>query len=152
MEQLKLFLEKANQDKELMEKLDVLNSKNAGTDEIVALASEYGFAFTEQDVEHFKKQRELSEEELEGAAGGFILPGTKTGNCFFMPSGQKKHENGALWMQCKSDCYNYLQCNCHHEPNICVNKWHKINEDTLFLKPLNYANHRNKEPDKGYST
>ena len=54
MEQIKLFIKKANADSDLMAKLDALGAKNAGADKIIALAAEYGFTFTAQEYEEAK--------------------------------------------------------------------------------------------------
>ena len=76
MEQLKLFLEKAKTDKELMAKLDVLSAKKASDGEIIALAAEYGFTFTKEDIESLQGESsapvvKLTESDLEAVAGGF---------------------------------------------------------------------------------
>jgi len=78
MEQIKLFIEKANTDSELLSKLDALGAKNAGADEVIALAAEYGFTFTAQEYEQAKarahaKTGELSEEDLDAVSGGINL-------------------------------------------------------------------------------
>ena len=74
MEQLKLFLEKANQDKELAEKLKELGADAADND-IIALAAEHGFTVTVEDIEDYTKAEGgcgvLSEEDLEKVAGGW---------------------------------------------------------------------------------
>ena len=77
MEQIKAFIEKANTDSELMAKLDALGKSGAGAEEVVALASEYGFIFTAQEYEEAVKCGgncarcgELSEEDLDAVAGG----------------------------------------------------------------------------------
>ena len=74
MSQLKAFIEKAQSDKELMAKLDELGAKDAGADEIIALAKENGFTITADEIENQKRGElatgELSEEELETVAGG----------------------------------------------------------------------------------
>ena len=79
MEQLKAFIEKAKTDKVLAEKLDILGIKGAGDDEIIALAAEYGFTITKEEIENIKshscnscKSCELKEEDLENVAGGRI--------------------------------------------------------------------------------
>jgi len=82
MEQIKLFLEKAKTDKELMAKLDALGTKKAD-DDIIALAAEHGYLFTKEDIEQMSTQGmlsdgelkhcgscKLSEEELENISGG----------------------------------------------------------------------------------
>ena len=60
-EQLKTFLEKINADTSLQEKLKAAKSP----EDVVTIAKEYGHEFTAD------KMTELSEEELEGVAGGF---------------------------------------------------------------------------------
>ena len=63
-EQLKAFLEKVKGDTTLQEKLKAA----ADNDAVVAIAKELGFSFSVQDLK--KAQSELSDEELEGVAGG----------------------------------------------------------------------------------
>jgi len=75
MEQLKAFIEKAQSDKELMGKLDTLGEKDAGADEIIALAKESGFTITADEIVKLKSENtadsaELKENELETVAGG----------------------------------------------------------------------------------
>ena len=63
-EQLKAFLEKVKGDNNLQEKL-----KAAGdADAVVAIAKEAGFSISADDLKN--AQSEISEEELEGVAGG----------------------------------------------------------------------------------
>jgi predicted ribosomally synthesized peptide with nif11-like leader len=63
-EQLKAFLEKVKADTSLQEKL-----KAAGdSDAVLAIAKEAGFMISADDLT--KAQSELSDEELEGVAGG----------------------------------------------------------------------------------
>ena len=63
-EQLKAFLEKVKADTSLQEKL-----KAAGdADAVLAIAKEAGFSISADDLT--KAQSEISEEELEGLAGG----------------------------------------------------------------------------------
>ena len=63
-EQLKAFLEAVKADAELQEKL-----KAAGdADAVVAIAKAAGFIISAEELK--KSQAEISEEELEGAAGG----------------------------------------------------------------------------------
>ena len=63
-EQLKAFLEAVKADASLQEKL-----KAAGdADAVIALAKAAGFAISADDLK--KAQSEISEEELEGVAGG----------------------------------------------------------------------------------
>ena len=63
-EQLKAFLEKAKADTKLQEKLKAA----ADADAVLAIAKEAGFSISADDLT--KAQSELSEEELEGVAGG----------------------------------------------------------------------------------
>ena len=60
-EQLKAFLEKVKADTSLQEKLKAAADTNA----VVAIAKEAGFSISAEDY-----ASELSDEELEGAAGG----------------------------------------------------------------------------------
>ena len=65
-EQLKAFLEAVKADASLQEKL-----KAAGDDDaVIAIAKAAGFAISADDLK--KAQSEISEEELEGVAGGVI--------------------------------------------------------------------------------
>ena len=63
-EQLKAFLEKVKADTSLQEKLKAASDADA----VVAIAKEAGFSISVDDLK--KAQSEISEEELEGAAGG----------------------------------------------------------------------------------
>ena len=64
-EQLKAFLEKVKADSSLQEKLKAAADANA----VAAIAKEAGFSISADDLA--KAQSELSEEELEGVAGGW---------------------------------------------------------------------------------
>ena len=63
-EQLKAFLEEVKADTSLQEKLKAAADANA----VAAIAKEAGFSISADDLA--KAQSELSEEELEGVAGG----------------------------------------------------------------------------------
>ena len=63
-EQLKAFLEKVKADTSLNEKLKAASD----ADGVVAIAKEAGFKISAEDLKN--AQSELSEEELEGVAGG----------------------------------------------------------------------------------
>ena len=65
-EQLKAFLEKVKGDTSLQEKLKAA----ADADAVVSIAKEAGFSISADDLK--KAQSELSEEELEGVAGGTV--------------------------------------------------------------------------------
>ena len=62
-EQLKAFLEKVKADTSLKEKL-----KAASPEAVIEIAKEAGFLITAEDMQ--SSTIELSDEELEGAAGG----------------------------------------------------------------------------------
>ena len=75
-EQLKSFIEKVQGDDSLQEKLKAA----ANPDVVVSIAKEAGFSISSDDLKN--AQSELSDEELEGAAGGansdrFFCIGTK---------------------------------------------------------------------------
>ena len=63
-EQLKAFIEKVKGDTSLQEKLKAAADANA----VAAIAKEAGFSISADDLA--KAQSEISEEELEGVAGG----------------------------------------------------------------------------------
>ena len=67
-EQLKAFLEKVKADTSLQEKLKAAASPEAA----IAIAKEAGFAITASDIQSMQSNGtvKLSDEELEGAAGG----------------------------------------------------------------------------------
>ena len=68
-EQLKAFLEKVKGDINPQEKLKAAAADN---DAVAAIAKEAGFNISADDLT--KDQYELSDEELEGVAGGCIEP------------------------------------------------------------------------------
>ncbi|WP_114994517.1 Nif11-like leader peptide family natural product precursor [Synechococcus sp. UW179A] len=63
-EQLKAFLEKAKGDSNLQEKLEVA----ADADAVLSIATEAGFSISADDLKN--AQSEISDDELESAAGG----------------------------------------------------------------------------------
>ena len=65
-EQLKAFLEKVQGDKSLQKQLQAASDADA----VVSIAKEAGFSISADDLK--KAQSELSEEELEGVAGGTV--------------------------------------------------------------------------------
>ena len=73
-EQLKAFLEKVKADTSLKEKLKAASD----ADGVVAIAKEAGFKISAEDLKN--TEVELSEEELEGVAGGTGDP-TRTCKC-----------------------------------------------------------------------
>ena len=72
-EQLKAFLEKVKADTSLQEKLKAAADANA----VAAIAKEAGFSISADDLN--KTQIDISEDELEGIAGG----GNNGGTCIF---------------------------------------------------------------------
>ena len=70
-EQLKAFLEKVKGDTSLQDKLKAAASPEAAMD----IAKAAGFSITSEDIQSMQsatKTVELSDEELEGASGGFF--------------------------------------------------------------------------------
>ena len=67
-EQLKAFLEKVKGDTSLQEKLKA--AADADADAVVAIANEAGFSISADDLRN--AQDNISEEELEGVAGGRV--------------------------------------------------------------------------------
>ena len=66
-EQLNAFLEKVKSDTELQDKLKAAGSNEAA----IEIAKDAGFAITAEDIQSMQSATvELSDEELEGAAGG----------------------------------------------------------------------------------
>ena len=69
-EQLKAFLEKLKADTSLQEKLNGA----ADADAVVEIAKEAGFAITAEDIQSMQSETVgVSDEELEGAAGGNVV-------------------------------------------------------------------------------
>ena len=65
-EQLKSFLEKVKADTSLQEQLKAA----ADADAALVIAKEAGFAITAEDIQSMQSSTDLSDEELEGVAGG----------------------------------------------------------------------------------
>ena len=65
-QQLKSFLEKVKTDTSLQEKL----KGAADADAALAIAKEAGFAITTEDIQSMQSSTDLSDDELEGVAGG----------------------------------------------------------------------------------
>ena len=68
-EQLKAVLEKVKSDIELQEMLKAAASQ----EDTIEITKEAGFAITAQDIQSMQSAT-VSDEELEGAAGGFWSP------------------------------------------------------------------------------
>ena len=80
-EQLSAFLETVKGDTSLQEKLNGA----ADADAVMEIAKEAGFAITAEDIQSMQSETvELSDEDLEGAAGGLFWhnPGCQTGGSF----------------------------------------------------------------------
>ncbi len=79
LDQLKAFLEKVKGDSNLQEKLKAAKSP----EDVVGIAKEHGHEFTADKI------NQLSEEELEGVAGGLpLIPySVNTGRCGCQRSG-----------------------------------------------------------------
>ena len=80
-EQLQAFIEKVQGDTRLQEKFKAA----ADSDAVLAIAKEAGFLITAEDIQESAKV-ELSDEELEGVAGGGCCLGD-TGLVFELLSG-----------------------------------------------------------------
>jgi predicted ribosomally synthesized peptide with nif11-like leader len=84
-EQLKAFMEAVKADVTLQEKLKAA----ADVDAVVAIAKAAGFVISAEELQRAQAGQEISEEELEGVAGGGLLkPKTEGGSC-----------KGKLWCQ-----------------------------------------------------
>ena len=81
-EQLKAFLEKVKGDTSLQEKLKAA----VDSDAVLAIAQEAGFSISADDLK--KAQSEISDEELEGVAGGFGLKVRSRACMMSMPWGR----------------------------------------------------------------
>ena len=77
-EQLKAFLEKVKSDTSLQEKLKAAASPDAA----IEIAKDAGFSITAEDIQSMQSATvELSDEELEGAAGGVYGDPTADAPC-----------------------------------------------------------------------
>ena len=82
-EQLKAFMEAVKADARLQEKL---NSAADSDDAFVAIAKEAGFVISADELKRTQAVTELSEEELEGVAGGYKVR-TRWTDCSCQESG-----------------------------------------------------------------
>ena len=81
-EQLSAFLEKVKGDTSLQDKLKAAASPEAA----VEIAKDAGFAITAEDIQSMQSATvELSDEELETAAGGWFFP-SHGGSCCMVDS------------------------------------------------------------------
>ena len=81
-EQLKAFIAKVQGDTSLQEQLKAAADSNA----VLAIAKEAGFSISADDLKN--AQSELSEDELEGVAGGFGLKVRSRACMMSMPWGR----------------------------------------------------------------
>lgn len=84
-DQVHAFVEKMKSDKGLQEKLKDIPQGPEGTSYVINVASEWGYNFTEQDLEAATKAKtssgEISQEDLDKIAGGALTiftPGLTT--------------------------------------------------------------------------
>ena len=93
-EQLNAFLEKVKSDAELQEKLKASADANA----VVAIAKEAGFLITAEDIQSMQSSTvELSDEELEGAAGGMKAPACWENSLCGVRTGQAYGNSNKAW-------------------------------------------------------
>ena len=97
-EQLKAFLEKLKADTSLQEKLNGA----ADADTVVEIVKEAGFAITAEDIQSMPSSTDLSDDELEGAAGG---------------GGKSTCTIGCNYATCKNG--DYTGCVMTANKNIC---------------------------------
>lgn len=76
MEQIKAFIDKVNTEVALQEQMKALAARNAGIEDVIALANEHGFAFTEGEWAAFAQKNapagELVDDQLVDVAGGKV--------------------------------------------------------------------------------
>ena len=129
MEQIKLFLENAQSDNELAAKLEEMRVNDAGVEEIVALAAEYGFTITKEEFEQSPKvSGEINEEQLEDIAGGR----TNGSNCWFKSHGTEN--NGRYGCSNMGVCRFYKdRCKCFGM-ETCDNGKHSTNTSCTSIR------------------
>ena len=71
-ENLKKFLEEASKNEELKAKLAAITDKDTAAAKVIEIAKEYGYTLTAEDLK-LDKDDKLSLDELENAAGGFLV-------------------------------------------------------------------------------
>ena len=95
-EQLNAFLQKVKSDTELQEKLKA--SADADANAVVAIAKEAGFSITAEDIQSMQSSTvELSDEELEGAAGGMKAPACWENSLCGVRTGQAYGNSNKVW-------------------------------------------------------
>ena len=119
MEQINLFMEKAQEDEELAAKLKEMQASKATVEKFIAFAAEHGFTVTKEDVEQPPKvSGELSEQQLDEVAGG------KTKHqCFFIAASpvSTKEIRGVYTSRnfTFTKCTNAVRCNWFRESCRC---------------------------------
>jgi len=117
MGQIKALIEKAKSDNELMAKLDALGKKDAGADEIIKLAKEYGFTVTADEIDQLKnesvKTGEIKEEDLEAVAGGGTQNRYDPNTCKGMT--RTKYECVGFLSECWCDHYRCVYERKHND-------------------------------------
>lgn len=68
---MKKFLEESSKNETLKAKLEALNGKDANAESVIAIAQEFGFPLTADDLKS-AAEGELSPDELEAVAGGVV--------------------------------------------------------------------------------
>jgi len=134
MEQIKLFLEKAQSDSELAAKLEEMRVKDAGVEEFIILAVEHGFTITKEELEQPPKvSGELSEEQLEDITGGK----TNGSNCWFVLSGTQSassKRNNRFLCNNRTRCRFYQdRCKCFGM-ETCDNGKHSTNTSCTSIR------------------
>jgi len=119
MNQIELFIEKAQTEAELAAKLEEMRVNDAGTDEFIALAAEYGFTLTKEDIEQPPDaSSELCMDELEIVAGGDRGGARQT--CFFIQGKHNGRERDSYGWYCKNRnrCHYFTEmCKCYGTTN-----------------------------------
>ena len=93
-EQLNAFLEKVKGDTSLQEKLKAAASPEAA----IEIAKEAGFSITAEDIQSMQSATaELSDEELEGAAGGMKAPACWENSLCGVRTGQAYGNSNKIW-------------------------------------------------------
>ena len=75
---MKKLLEEANKNEALKAKLKALNGKDAVAESVIAIAQEFGFTLTADDLKS-GVDGELSEDELDAVAGGVVMYDKRSG-------------------------------------------------------------------------
>ena len=93
-EQLNAFLKKVKGDTSLQDKLKAAASPEAA----IEIAKEAGFAITAEDIQSMQSSTvELSDEELEGAAGGMKAPACWENSLCGVRTGQAYGNSNKVW-------------------------------------------------------